>query len=93
MLLNCNALTETRLKSTEDDFKKHIKMIGEMKRDLDYIFRKIRTIKSKLVIQYPNAFHVQEDDDEEDTSGQRKDDPQVEYEQILQSPHNPSIQG
>lgn len=102
MLLNCNALSESRIKSTEEDFKKHIKRINEMKRDLEFIFRKIRSIKSKLSTQYPDAVSqvqvVQEDDndDEEEnvTAGQqKKDDSQVEYEQMVHSPHSTAKQG
>lgn len=98
MLLNCNALSESRIKSTEEDFKKHIKMIGDMKKDLDYIFRKIRSIKTKLHAQYPIAsqqVQVHEDDNEDEeesgggsSSGQKKEESQVEYEQMVHSPHS-----
>lgn len=93
MLLNCNALSESRLKTTQEDFKQHVKMIGEMKKDLDFIFKKIRTIKAKLSTQYPDA-QVQEaeneDEEETDRVGQKKDDSQVEYEQMVHSPQNTS---
>uniref|UniRef100_A0A182SVK5 KxDL domain-containing protein n=1 Tax=Anopheles maculatus TaxID=74869 RepID=A0A182SVK5_9DIPT len=56
MLLNCNALSASRLKIATDDFKKHTKLLHDMKKDLDYIFRKIRTIKTKIGNQYPTAF-------------------------------------
>ncbi|XP_316304.5 kxDL motif-containing protein CG10681 [Anopheles gambiae] len=56
MLLNCNALSASRLKLATDDFKKHTKLLHDMKKDLDYIFRKIRTIKTKIGNQYPAAF-------------------------------------
>lgn len=55
MLLNCNALSNGRLKSANDDFKKHIRLISDMKKDLDYVFKKIRSIKSRIGIQYPHA--------------------------------------
>lgn len=55
MLLNCNALTNGRLKSANEEFKKHIRLISDMKKDLDYIFKKIRNIKSRIGTQYPNA--------------------------------------
>lgn len=55
MLLNCNALSNGRLKIANDEFKKHIKLISDMKKDLDYIFKKIRNIKSRIGIQYPQA--------------------------------------
>lgn len=56
MLLNCNALSANRLKTAGEDFKKHSKLLGEMKKDLDYIFKKIRLIKAKVSAQYPDAF-------------------------------------
>ncbi|XP_055609725.1 kxDL motif-containing protein CG10681 [Uranotaenia lowii] len=56
MLLNCNALSQSRLKIASEDFKKHTKLLNEMKKDLDYIFKKIRNIKTKLGNQYPQAF-------------------------------------
>lgn len=55
MLLNCNALSNGRLKAANDDFKKHIKLINDMKKDLDHIFKKIRNIKSRIGVQYPQA--------------------------------------
>ncbi|XP_035789393.1 kxDL motif-containing protein CG10681-like [Anopheles albimanus] len=56
MLLNCNALSASRMKIATDDFKKHTKLLHDMKKDLDYIFRKIRMIKTKVGNQYPAAF-------------------------------------
>lgn len=56
MLLNCNALSQSRLKIASEDFKKHTKLLHDMKKDLDYIFKKIRNIKSKLSTQYPQPF-------------------------------------
>uniref|UniRef100_A0A1I8MGS4 KxDL domain-containing protein n=1 Tax=Musca domestica TaxID=7370 RepID=A0A1I8MGS4_MUSDO len=56
MLLNCNALSQSRLKQATDDFKRHCKVLADMKKDLDYIFRKIRSIKQKLSHQYPQAY-------------------------------------
>ncbi|XP_073843012.1 kxDL motif-containing protein CG10681-like [Musca autumnalis] len=56
MLLNCNALSQSRLKQANDDFKRHCKVLSDMKKDLDYIFRKIRSIKQKLSHQYPQAY-------------------------------------
>lgn len=55
MLLNCNALSAGRIKAATDDFKKYTKLINDMKRDLDHIFKKVRTIKSKVSSQYPEA--------------------------------------
>lgn len=74
MLVNCNALSNSRLKNAQDEFKKMTKMLVEMKKDLDYVFRKVRAIKTKLSAQYPTAFaeaksnviHVYEENEEED---------------------------
>lgn len=56
MMLNCNQLSQSRLKNANDEFKKHVKLLTEMKKDLDYIFRKVRSIKQKLSQQYPLAY-------------------------------------
>lgn len=56
MLTNCNALSASRLKTVAPEFKKHTQMLVDMKKDLDYIFKKIRAIKTKLSSQYPNEF-------------------------------------
>lgn len=56
MTLNCNILSASRLKKATEDLKEHTKLLHDMKKDLDYIFKKIRTIKGKLTAQYPQAF-------------------------------------
>ena len=58
MIMNCNALSANRLKTAGEDFKKHTKLLNDMKKDLDYIFKKIRIIKSKISQQYPEAYAV-----------------------------------
>lgn len=83
MLTNCNALSANRLKSIGPEFKKHTHLLVEMKKDLDYIFKKIRVIKTKLSTQYPNAFEealrsslaeeCEEDDDLNDSTSKKKD--------------------
>ncbi|KAK4884794.1 hypothetical protein RN001_001065 [Aquatica leii] len=55
MLTNCNALSASRLKAVAPEFKKHTQLLQDMKKDLDYIFKKIRAIKAKLTTQYPDA--------------------------------------
>ena len=56
MLANCNQLSITRLKDATNDFKKHTALLVDMKKDLDYILKKIKTIKTKLNQQYPDAY-------------------------------------
>lgn len=57
MLTNCNQLSVNRLKTAGTEFKKHTALLVEMKKDLDYIFKRIRLVKSKLSQQYPQAFN------------------------------------
>ncbi|XP_066594308.1 kxDL motif-containing protein CG10681 [Prorops nasuta] len=57
MLTNCNQLSINRLKAAGSEFKKHTVLLAEMKKDLDYIFKKIRIVKNKLSQQYPQAFN------------------------------------
>lgn len=83
MLNNVNALSQNRLKNVSEDYKKHCKLLLDMKKDLEYIFKKIRTIKGKLETKYPNAFEqankqsvkVQLDEEDEASDG-------VGYEQL-----------
>mgnify|MGYP005986200165 CR=1 len=84
MLTNCNALSANRLKTIGPEFKKHTQLLLETKKDLDYIFKKIRAIKTKLSTQYPDAFaeavrsslaeECEEDDDLNDSSASNKKD-------------------
>lgn len=60
MLINCNLLSNGRLKAANDDLKAYTKVINDMKKDLDYIFRKMRSIKTKVNTQYPAASKVVE---------------------------------
>lgn len=78
MLTNCNALSVSRLKTVVPEFKKHIQLLLETKKDLDYIYKKIRNIKTKLSAQYPEAFaeavrsSFAEECEEEDTKSKNK---------------------
>lgn len=79
MLINCNALSASRLKLVGPEFKKHTQTLTDMKKDLDYIFKKIRAIKAKLSSQYPEAFaealrsSLAEECEEEDYSKSKDD--------------------
>uniref|UniRef100_G3QPN5 KxDL motif-containing protein 1 n=1 Tax=Gorilla gorilla gorilla TaxID=9595 RepID=G3QPN5_GORGO len=56
MLLNFNNLSSARLQQMSERFLHHTRTLVEMKRDLDSIFRRIRTLKGKLARQHPEAF-------------------------------------
>lgn len=56
MLLNFNRLSDARYEQTETDFRKHIHLLHDMRKDLDNIFRRIRVLKHRLGAQYPQAF-------------------------------------
>lgn len=77
MLLNCNALSANRLKMASDDFKKHSKLLGEMKKDLDYIFKKIRLVKAKISVQYPEVYAAVEPKSRQSLAEEAEDDEPV----------------
>ncbi|XP_048000884.1 kxDL motif-containing protein CG10681 [Leguminivora glycinivorella] len=56
MLTNCNQLSASRLRAASTEFRKHTQLLLEMRKDLEFIFKKIRAIKTKLSTQYPEAY-------------------------------------
>lgn len=56
MLVNCNALAAIRLDHSSKDLKRHIGKLQELQKDIEGVFKRIRTIRSKLSQQYPDAF-------------------------------------
>lgn len=56
MLTNCIDLSNNRFKLASTDFKKHINLLITMKKDLNYVFKKIKNIKEKIGVAYPNAY-------------------------------------
>ncbi|XP_022077564.1 kxDL motif-containing protein 1 [Amphiprion ocellaris] len=71
MLINFNGLSNVRLQQMNERFLLHTRTLVEMKKDLDSVFRRIRTLKGKIAKQYPEAFSnihespILEDDDDE----------------------------
>ena len=57
MLGKYNQLPKAELKDALDHFKNHINNLVDMKKDFDYIFQKINTIKTKLNQDYPDAYN------------------------------------
>nr|CAG4638023.1 EOG090X0CBU [Chydorus sphaericus] len=74
MLVNCNALSQIHLQKAALEFKKHIQLLNEIKKDLDNIFRRVKALKAKTANNYPQQFQealtqiqpVQEDEEEDD---------------------------
>lgn len=74
MLSNVNSLSAVRLDRANKDFRKHTQNMLEMKRDLENIFKRLKTIKQKMNRQMPEAHEavlgakdvVKEEDDEYD---------------------------
>ena len=56
MLSNCNSLSATRLERALRDFRGHTQHINGLKKELDHVFKRIRSIKSKIAVQYPEAY-------------------------------------
>uniref|UniRef100_A0A1B6ECN0 KxDL domain-containing protein n=1 Tax=Clastoptera arizonana TaxID=38151 RepID=A0A1B6ECN0_9HEMI len=56
MLSNCNTLSVNRLKLAQAEFKKHTTLLVDLRKDIDSVFKRIKTIKAKLSTQYPEAF-------------------------------------
>ncbi|XP_024085142.1 kxDL motif-containing protein CG10681 isoform X1 [Cimex lectularius] len=84
MLMNCNTLCVTRLRTAATEFKKHTSLLIEMRKDLDNIFNRIQTIKSRTSSLYPDAFAAAPKDiaDEE---ANVKEQPQNINQNILES--------
>ncbi|XP_065226207.1 kxDL motif-containing protein CG10681 [Planococcus citri] len=55
MLSNCNTLSVSRLKIANQQFKTYRQLLVDIKKDLDYTFRKISHMKTKLCNQYPES--------------------------------------
>nr|CAG4635031.1 EOG090X0CBU [Alona affinis] len=56
MLVNCNALSQVHLQKATQEFKKHIQLLNEIKKDLDNIFKRVKALKAKTAHQYPQEF-------------------------------------
>eukprot|EP00096_Caligus_rogercresseyi_P007565 TRINITY_DN25483_c0_g1_i1.p1 TRINITY_DN25483_c0_g1~~TRINITY_DN25483_c0_g1_i1.p1 ORF type:complete len:160 (-),score=71.63 TRINITY_DN25483_c0_g1_i1:244-723(-) len=78
MLSNCNSLSASRFEKSMKDFKAHAKLLVEMKKDLDSIFKRIKTIKGKMVTRYPEA--VKEAGYDEEKEKKEEDD---EYDEAI----------
>ncbi|CAG0915585.1 unnamed protein product [Notodromas monacha] len=60
MLVNSTTVSAMRSQNAAVDFKRHVTVLREMKKDLDYVFRKVRVLKSRIKDRNPEAFAVAE---------------------------------
>ncbi|CAN1146745.1 KxDL motif-containing protein 1 [Linum perenne] len=56
VLSHFNDYSENCFTEVSGDFYKNTRLLKSMKSDLDYIFLKLRTMKSKISAVYPDAF-------------------------------------
>ena len=60
-LASLNEISETTFNKCATDFRHHTKMLQDMKKQLDSIFRRIRNLKLKVATMYPEAYAVAEE--------------------------------
>lgn len=51
-----NDISERTFEQNVVDFRHHIKMLQDMKKQLDSIFRRIRSLKGRVALAYPQAY-------------------------------------
>ena len=55
-LASLNEVSEATFQEHVPLFRQHVRSIQEMKKELDSIFRRIRTLKAKASVMYPEAY-------------------------------------
>ncbi len=60
-LASLNEISETTFNNCAADFKQYTKMLHDMKKQLDSIFRRIRILKLKAATSYPEAYRLAEE--------------------------------
>ncbi|KAL8508046.1 hypothetical protein ACS0TY_018559 [Phlomoides rotata] len=56
VLSHFNEYSENCFAEVSSDFAKNTRLLRSMKLDLDYIFQKLRSLKTKIMATYPDAF-------------------------------------
>ena len=56
MLVNCNSLAQTRFNFVMKDLKNYKQQLSTMKKDLDQIYLKLKTIKQKVATNYNEEY-------------------------------------
>ena len=74
MLVNCNALSQVHLQKAALEFKKHVQILNEVKKDLENIFKRVKAVKAKTASQYPPQF--------ESKSHKKELNPYIRYDKI-----------
>lgn len=58
MLVNCNSLAQTRFNFVMKDLKTYKQQLTTIKKDLDQIYLKLKTIKQKVSKQYSDQYQM-----------------------------------
>ncbi|KAF3450310.1 hypothetical protein FNV43_RR06390 [Rhamnella rubrinervis] len=56
VLSHFNEYSENCFAEVSGDFSRNTRVLKSMKSDLDYIFQKLRSMKSRILATYPDAF-------------------------------------
>ena len=56
MLVNCNALAAIRFDRASRDLRAHCLLLQDLKKDMEGMFRRIRSLRNKLSHDFPHAF-------------------------------------
>ncbi|KAH0985297.1 hypothetical protein GBA52_012474 [Prunus armeniaca] len=70
VLSHFNEFSENCFAEVAGDFSRHTRLLRSMKSDLEYIFQKLRSMKSRILATYPDAFS---DDSKQEVLDQRPD--------------------
>ena len=70
-----NSISQSRYEASVTAFRFHMRLLANVKKDLDSVFRRIRTLKTKLGAQHPeimaeiqDKYTIQISDDEDDNN-------------------------
>ena len=69
-----NSLEAGRFNLAMEQFRSHTRVLLEMKKDLDSVFRRIRVLRGKLSRQYPELFAAYEQEEVERGDAQDKEE-------------------
>ncbi|XP_050370149.1 uncharacterized protein LOC126788220 [Argentina anserina] len=70
VLSHFNEVSQNCFAEVSGDFARNTRLLRSMKSDLEYIFQKLRSMKSRILATYPDAFP---DDSKKEVHDQRPD--------------------